>query len=1014
MKKLFSSTKAYLLLAGVAALMASCQDYEPANEQMTKEAAYNYEFERQFGPVDPNHDWSMATRVTANIDLSDAPEGTYEVKIFSEKNGYLLTKAIVENSAQISFDAIKGESSVRILARKTSALGLSVINGYFPIVDGEVNTAKEGTRAPSTATQCNTTVGDQIDLGTTTKQGEIVDVYQRQNGTVNDGGNDFKATLPTDDNVYYYTKMEGQSYGDGDNGTYSVTYNGETSTMDMHAIGDIIDDQTLSKRYYEETDAVYQFKAANGDHYGNYVTELPSDNKYYITPIEGEDYSNGADGKYSVTLNGTTTEMTMHEISDIITSRNFLMYKTETRTIYSDDQTNWKDEYNSSPDKQTEYIYVAQAGDFGEGNGTKLDALPNDGTYYITKIAGEDYSDGSNGKYSVYYNGTTSQMDMYEVADIISNCKPYTLLESGKYSITYYGSPAYYKVNRYYLSVEGYNLAGGQYVTPAYYEKTKDAGFTIAPAVVHAPYYQRQSQNVTVKWAGDFYYLNDVYKSIESSTQVKFDDLLPLVSSNSAYDPIFHEADDNRAKFEEVLDFNVELVLTEPGPMTYTYVFYGSIHHNKLGYFYWNETEGMTDEEKKQARINAPRYVLMDDTYPTEVQSETGKPNLQCYGDQNGTNPHTPGGMEMPTWVDDGIAAHTGHYLQGTTYHMVYFGENYDEPASYEFPEGLHVAFFLLTQWPREIPGYGLFYSIQDMNEDQEVFHFKGDMENNYIVNQKHWWSSSTDPNSEERMGVGEVAAVFYSYNGNMVMGFEDDVDKDENDMLFLISAPVEPPVELTTEEEITWIVACEDLGGTYDYDFNDLVFEVTLHTTTTETSTSGGSSAGSSVSFSSEVLFRPLAAGGTLPAKVYLGETEIGEIHALLGGSGTSTSTPINVGPKGSSVSLSGLDPTPVNTGETYYTSIASVLEDIKIVVTNEGNKDATEITAPNQDKTSNIPQMLLLPKGWDWPTEQTHIYNVYPEFENWATDMTKNGWIKDPSTNSIDASYYMVNPFK
>ena len=100
MKKLFSSTKAYLLLAGAAALMASCQDYEPANEQMTKEAAYNYEFERQFGPVDPNHDWSMATRVTANIDLSDAPEGTYEVKIFSEKNGYLLTKAIVENSAQ--------------------------------------------------------------------------------------------------------------------------------------------------------------------------------------------------------------------------------------------------------------------------------------------------------------------------------------------------------------------------------------------------------------------------------------------------------------------------------------------------------------------------------------------------------------------------------------------------------------------------------------------------------------------------------------------------------------------------------------------------------------------------------------------------------------------------------------------------------------------------------------------------------------------------------------------------
>ena len=807
MKKLFSSTKAYLLLAGAAALMASCQDYEPANEQMTKEAAYNYEFERQFGPVDPNHDWSMATRVTANIDLSDAPEGTYEVKIFSEKNGYLLTKAIVENSAQISFDAIKGESSVRILARKTSALGLSVINGYFPIVDGEVNTAKEGTRA-STADNCETTVGTQIDLGT--------------------------------------KRM-----------------------------------QVASPAYQAATENGY-FEGA--------VSALPTnvEGRYYITTKTGANYSEGGDGKYTV--------------------------------------------------KQTQ-------------NGVNVD-LPDMDMYEVGEI--------------VYPNGNNWEMGDFRLYKTKSNGM--------------------------------YDIAGGAYVKPACYATTTS------------------TQNV--KWAGDFYYLNDVYKSIDQETRVLFDDLLPLVSSSHP-DPIFHEAEDNRAKWEDKLDFDVELVLTEDGPMTYTYVFYGSIYHNMLGYFYWNETEGMTPEQIKQARINAPRYVLMDDTYPSVVQSETGKPNLQCYGDHNGTNPLTPGGMDMPQWVDGAIDYHSGHKLQGTTYHMAYFGENYDQAGSYTFPAGTHVAFFLLTKATSNDAnagnkGTGLFYSIQDMNEDQEVFHFKGDMNNYYILNEKHWWSSSTDPNSVERMGVGEVAAVFYSYKGNMVLGFEDDLDKDENDMLFLISAPVDPPVELTTEEEITWIVACEDLGGTYDYDFNDLVFEVTLHTTTTETIINQGNQGSGTVAFASEVLFRPLAAGGTLPAKVYLGETEIGEIHALLGGSGTSTSTPINVGPKGSSVSLSGLNPTQVDTGETYYTSIAGVLEDIKIVVTNEGDKDATEITAPNQDKTSNIPQMLLLPKGWDWPTEQTHIYNVYPDFENWATDMTKNGWIKDPSKNSIDASYYMVNPFE
>jgi hypothetical protein len=409
----------------------------------------------------------------------------------------------------------------------------------------------------------------------------------------------------------------------------------------------------------------------------------------------------------------------------------------------------------------------------------------------------------------------------------------------------------------------------------------------------------------------------------------------------------------------------------------------------------------------------------MNDTYPEDVQTETGKPNLQCYNDQSGANAHTPQGMSMPQWVDSGQEAHAGHYLQGTTYHMVYFGDDYNQAGSYEFPAGLHVAFFLLTKATdggsyQNNKGTGLFYSIKDMNNDQEIM--EDAQGNKTILNDKKWWAAENaqgewDP-SQERPNEGEVAAVFYSYKGNMVLGFEDDVDKDENDMLFLISAPVEPPVELTTEEENTWIVACEDLGGTYDYDFNDLVFEVGLHTTTTTTTTTEGNQSSSTVSFSTNVYLRPLAAGGTLPAHIYLGEQDLGEIHGLLS-SGASTSTPINVGPKGISVTLT-TDSIPVDTGEEVYADINAVLEDIKIVVTNEGDKDASEITFPNYVTTATAPQMLLLPKGWDWPSEQTCIYDVYPLFEQWAADKTKNGWIEDPDTNNITSSYYIVNPFK
>jgi len=907
--------KTCLLLAGSIALVSSCQDYEPFTESEIKNVTYNREFEKTFGPIDPNHDWSMATRVTANIDLSHAPEGTYEVKIFSEKEGYLLTKAIVENQAQLSFDAIKGESSVRILARKTSALGLSVINGYYPIVDGVVNTAQEGTRAQSTADQCNTTVGAQIDLGTE------------------------NMSVPT----YEY-----------------VAANGEVGT-------------------------------------GTFVTTL-SDDVYYIATIAGESYIDGADGNYSVTYNGQTSQMNMHEIADILENgSSYSMFEPTTKTVYSDDQTNWKAEYMDDPNVQEEvtYQYHAQQGTVPNNLITTL----SDGTYYIFTIDGESYGNGDNGKYSVYYNGTTTQYDMYQIADIIS-AGNFLMCEQtdGGYNVPWgnYVIPAYYSVQsrRYYLDVDGYYLAQGAWIKPAYYHPT--------------------TVTVAATWRGNFYHLNDVYKSIDRETQVKFEDLLPLVSSSHP-NPYFHEQDDNRTLYEDILDYDIEYVLTEDGPITYTYVFYGSIYHNWLGYFYWHEDDNMTEEQKKQAIADAPRYVFMEDTYPTTINEETGKPILQCYNDQDGTGAHTPEGMQMPVWVDSGQEAHAGHYLQGTTYHLAYFGENYNEAATYTFPEGLHVAFFLITKYNganADCLGNGLFYSIQDMNNDKEVD------ANGTFGNNKHWWAAETngqwDP-TQERPNQGEVAAVTYSYKGNIVMGFEDDNDKDENDMLFLISAPIVPPISITTEEENSWIVACEDLGGTYDYDFNDLVFEVTLHTTTTQTIINEGDQGSGTVEFSTEVLFRPLAAGGTMPATVYLGETEIGEIHDLLS-SGASTSVPINVGSKGTTVSP--VEPFELNTGETYYTDIAGVLSDIKIVVTNtkETNSElqATEIVAPNRDNTSNIPQMLLLPKGWDWPNEEICIYDVYPLFEQWAQDQEKNGWIEDPVENNINTSYFQVNPSK
>ncbi len=812
-------TKAVLALTPVALslMIAGCTNEELVNERITK---YEQNFKETFGDIDPTHDWSMATAVTANIDLSKAPAGTYEVKIYSEKNGYLLKKAIVENNAQLHFDAIKGEKYVRVLARKTSALGLTAINGYFPVEDGVVNTTT-ATRA-STADNCQTTVGEPIDLG------------------VSKGA----ATIST-----------------------------------------------------------YVAATENG-HFEGAQAALPTgvEDRYYIIMIDGADYSEGGDGKYMV--------------------------------------------------KQTK-------------NGQNVDL---------------------------------QDMDMYEVGKIVYPLGNTWDLGDFRVCMT---------------TADGqYRIAGGSYVKPACYASVN-------------------KDDQDLYWAGNFYVLNDVYKSIDPNKRVKYEDLLPLVSSaykdadgNGAY---FHEADDNRAIYKDILDYDIDFELIEDGPITYTYCFYGSAYKNMLGYFYWKEEEGMSEKDIRAAQIAAPRYVFMKDTWPSTVIEETGRPNLQCLY-EDGSVHATPEGMVMPTWVDGDPANHEGHYMQGTTYSLVYFGDNYDQAASYTFPKGLHVAFFLITKPDganANLKGNGLFYSIQDMNNDEEAYYDETDQKYKR-VNNKHWWGTQqTGENqwADEHFEWGEVAAVTYSYNGQIVMGFEDDVDKDENDMLFFVSAPINPPVSITeeNEEEMSWVVACEDLGGTYDYDFNDIVFDLgQLSVYSTTTTTSEGQSSSTISLNKAELFLRPLAAGGTLPAYIYFDangdginsdDELIGEAHDLLK-AGAPTTVPINVGgmsvdpTKVARIKLADIDE-PSVTEEGIKSYIAEQVAKIKIVVNNGGTKEALEVTAPDENG-SNIPQMLILPRGWDWPTEHQHIFTVYPQFKEWSTDKTKNGWITDPI-----GSFYR-NPFK
>ncbi len=56
-----------LLLAGTMALVSSCQDYEPFNDQQIQDVAYTQEFVKQFGEIDPDQDWDLFGQLARHI-----------------------------------------------------------------------------------------------------------------------------------------------------------------------------------------------------------------------------------------------------------------------------------------------------------------------------------------------------------------------------------------------------------------------------------------------------------------------------------------------------------------------------------------------------------------------------------------------------------------------------------------------------------------------------------------------------------------------------------------------------------------------------------------------------------------------------------------------------------------------------------------------------------------------------------------------------------------------------------
>lgn len=392
-------------------------------------------------------------------------------------------------------------------------------------------------------------------------------------------------------------------------------------------------------------------------------------------------------------------------------------------------------------------------------------------------------------------------------------------------------------------------------------------------------------------------------------------------------------------------------IVTEGGEIKLPMVYGATQNINQLGYVYYKDG---------QDPLAQPHYILINDAQPL---------NNIYFNSWKGQA--LENNMQLANWnqADESLFGKSKDTkMYGTSYKLAFFGENHDQEATYNFPAGYHIVFFIAPYQPHNgtYTESNYNYSLPELNKR---------------INHLDW--NNDCPTYEANRGA--IKAASWTFNGQTFLGFEDGGgDEDLNDIVFWVQgqykAP-EPPITVPDPDPLpepqseSWIIACEDLGNTDDIDFNDVVFSVS-HTAGETTAK-----------------VTPLAAGGVLPSNIYYGGSNLGEIHNLINGAQPNANGQypmLNTGSKGTPGSA-----ITINVPADY--SVTNHGFTVKV-------KDQNESIVLESAEVGTAPQMLVLPGEWAWPTERTPIGTAFPMFVNWSKAAnTAIDWYKSPAEGKV-----------
>ncbi len=373
-------------------------------------------------------------------------------------------------------------------------------------------------------------------------------------------------------------------------------------------------------------------------------------------------------------------------------------------------------------------------------------------------------------------------------------------------------------------------------------------------------------------------------------------------------------------------------------------------------------------------------------------------------------------------WVLNTKASHTviGWFdVENATSSEDHFLPNYGGAAKMrsraikiDIPVGQRFGFYIVNG--------NTFYSQSNLNPDK-AYKFGYDNDGKISYNKTTQVDNARACHVSTFELEGKTYLGFEDWSNSLVTGGELYSDEDLNDVMFLIDGATPTPLN-EDPTAAAWVLACEDLGGSFDGDYNDVVFAV------------------DHISGRSYANVTPLAAGGTLASYLYYGDRQLGEIHQLLGG-GAQTSgayTPINVGASRGSAGQQLRVNVPADfsmayceTGSTDFNeSSASNMGGFSVQVAPEGSTGNSQlgsgsvIAAP---ELGAVPAIFCIPATytvenypetgkkteyyWAWAQELNSLVEIgdgeygpgaYPDFAGWVANHAENtDWYKHPNPN-------------